>query len=188
MMVHDPDVSLPSPGSVQEVRSPDSSVLSRRCDSLMPVSLLFVAFDPRYHGGTRPRFRSPHRRVRSMRGARSLLTRPLQPGIIPMETSGSPKFPWSLLCPFAHAHATPAGQVSLTMARHPCCPRSFNDEGSDDSTVEAQLHGFRTRCLRFVVQVTHTPRKTRSRLLVRLYRTGLPPAKAPLKGFRLNFS
>ena len=71
--------------------------------------------------------------------------------------------------------------------KRPYCPRSFNDEGSDDSTIEAQLHGFQTCCLRFVVQVTHTPRKTRSRLLVRLYRTGFSPAKAPLKGFSLNF-
>ena len=39
------------------------------------------------------------------------------------------------------------------------------------------------RCLRLAVQVTHTPRKTRFRLLVRLCRTGLSPAKAPLKGF-----
>ena len=70
--------------------------------------------------------------------------------------------------------------------KHTCCPRSFNYEGSDDSTIEAQLHGFRTRCLRFVVQVTRTPRKTRYRLLVRLCRTGLPPEKAPLKGFILN--
>ncbi len=142
----------------------------------------------RYHGSTRPGFRSPRRRVRSMRRAWSLLTRRLRPGIMHVETSGPPKFSWSLICPFAHVHATPAGRVSLTVVKHPCCPRSFNDEGSDDSTIEAQLHGFRTRCLRLAVQVTHTPRKTHSRLLVRLCRTGLSPAKAPLKGFRLNFS
>jgi hypothetical protein len=71
---------------------------------------------------------------------------------------------------------------------HTCCPRSFNYEGSDDSTIEAQLHGFQTRYLRFVVQVARTPRKTRSRLLVRLCRTGFSPVEAPLKGFNLNFS
>ncbi len=38
------------------------------------------------------------------------------------------------------------------------------------------------------VQVTHALRKTRSRLPVKLCRTGLSPAKAPLKGFSLNFS
>lgn len=36
--------------------------------------------------------------------------------------------------------------------------------------------------------VTHAPRKTRSRLAVKLCRRGLSPAKAPLKGFSLNFS
>jgi hypothetical protein len=40
----------------------------------------------------------------------------------------------------------------------------------------------------FVVLVTHTPRKTRSRLLVKLCRTGFSPVEAPLKGFYLNFS
>ncbi|KKM91327.1 hypothetical protein LCGC14_1229680 [marine sediment metagenome] len=38
----------------------------------------------------------------------------LQPGILRMETSGAPKFPWNLVCPFAHVHATPAGRTSLT--------------------------------------------------------------------------
>ena len=44
MTIHDSDVSLPSPGSAQEVRSPGSLVLSRRCDSPLSVSLRFVAF------------------------------------------------------------------------------------------------------------------------------------------------
>ena len=72
--------------------------------------------------------------------------------------------------------------------KRPCCPRSFNYGGSDNSTIEAQLHGFRTRYLRFAVQVTHAPRKTRSRLLVKLCRTGISPVEAPTKGFILNFS
>jgi len=122
MTIHDSDVSLPSPGFAQEVRSPGSSVLSRRCDSLMPVSLHFVAFDPRYHGSPRPVFRSRRRRVRSLRRARSLLTRPLRPGIVRAETSGSPKFPGSLLCPFAHAHATPAGRAFPTTCKTPVLP------------------------------------------------------------------
>ena len=52
---------------------------------------------------------------------------------------------------------------------------------------EAQLDGFRTRCLRFAASITRTPRKTRSRLPVRLYRTGFSPAEDPMKGFCLNF-
>jgi len=122
MAVHDFNVPLPSPGSAQEVRSPGSSVQSGRCDSLMPISLHFVAFDPRYHGSTRPGFRSRRRHVRSMRRARSLLTRRLHPGIMHVETSGPPKFPWSLICPFAHVHATPAGQAFLTFCETPVLP------------------------------------------------------------------
>jgi len=122
MAVHDSDASLPSPGSAQEVRSPDSSVLSRRCDSLMSISLLFVAFDPRYHCSTRPWFRSRCRPVRSLHRAWSLVTRLLQPGISLMEKSGPPKFPGSLLCPFAHIHATPAGRAFLTISETTVLP------------------------------------------------------------------
>ena len=96
------------------MRSPDSSLLSRRCDSLTPVSRHFVAFDPRYHCSIRPGFCSRRHRMRLMRRAWSLLTRQLRPGIMRVETSGPPKFPWSLLCPFAHVHATPAGRAFLT--------------------------------------------------------------------------
>ncbi len=39
-----------------------------------------------------------------------------------------------------------------------------------------------------VQEVTHAPRKTRSRLLVKLCRTGISPVEAPSKGFILNFS
>ena len=39
-----------------------------------------------------------------------------------VETSGPPKFPWSLICPFAHAHATPAGRVFLTIHETPVLP------------------------------------------------------------------
>lgn len=188
MTIHDSDVSLPSPGSAQEMRSPGSSVLSRRCDSLMSVSLHFVVFDPRYHGSTGPRFRSRRRHVRSMRRAWSLLTRRLRPGIMHVETPGFRSFRGASFVRLPMFTRPRPDECFRPFAKRPCCPRSFNDEGSDDSTVEAQLHGFRTRCLRLAVQVTRTPRKTRSRPPVRLYRTGLSPAKAPLKGFRLNFS
>jgi len=40
----------------------------------------------------------------------------------------------------------------------------------------------------FVMLVTHTSRKTRSRLLVKLYLTGFSPVEVPMKGFTLNFS
>jgi hypothetical protein len=38
----------------------------------------------------------------------------------------------------------------------------------------------------FAGRVTPTPRKTRFRLLVRLYRTGLDTRKIPTKGFKLT--
>jgi len=122
MTIHDSDVPLPYTGSAQEVRSPGLSVLSGRCDSLTPISLHFVSFDPRYHGSTRPWFRSRCRRVRSLHQAWSLLTRQLHPGIMLMETSGPPKFPWNLYCPSAHVPATPAGRASLTIRETPVLP------------------------------------------------------------------
>jgi len=64
---------------------------------------------------TRPCVRSRCRRVRSLHRAWSLLTRPLRPGMMLVETSGSPKFPWSLHCSFAHVQATPAGRAFLTI-------------------------------------------------------------------------
>jgi len=57
-----------------------------------------------------------------MRRTWSLLTRRLLPGTMHVETSGSPKFPWNLLCPFAHAQATPAGRASLTIRETPVLP------------------------------------------------------------------
>jgi hypothetical protein len=71
---------------------------------------------------TRPCVRSRCQRVRSLHRAWSLLTRLLRPGIMLVETSGSPKFPWSLLCPFAHVQATPAGQAFLTICETPMLP------------------------------------------------------------------
>jgi hypothetical protein len=51
-------------------------------------------------------------------------------------------------------------------------PRSVHHEGSRIRTFEAPSHGFGTGCLRFAGRVTPTPRKTRFRLLARLFRTG----------------
>lgn len=55
----------------------------------------------RYHGSTRPSVRSRRRRARFLRRTWSLFTRLLRPGIVLVEAPGPPKFPWSLLCPFA---------------------------------------------------------------------------------------
>lgn len=66
-------------------------------------------------------------------------------------------------------------------------PRSDNDAGSRIVTFEAQSHGFSTRCLRFAAPVARTPRKTRFRLLAKLYRTGLVTRRVPAKGFNGSY-
>jgi len=102
MTIHDPDASLPSIGSAQVMRSPTSSVLSRHCDAWHPSR--FTSF-PSIRDtlcSTRPWFRSRCQRVRILHRAWSLLTRLLRSGIMRVETSGSPKFPWNLLYLFAH--------------------------------------------------------------------------------------
>jgi len=48
----------------------------------------------------------------------------------------------------------------------------------------AQSHGLDTSCLRFARWVTRTGRKTRFRLLAKLYRVGLATHRVPAKGFR----
>jgi len=50
---------------------------------------------------------------------------------------------------------------------------------------EAQSHGFGTGCLRFAGRVAPTPRKTRFRLLAKLFRTGLTTRRVPSKGFKV---
>ena len=56
--------------------------------------------------------------------------------------------------------------------------------GHDASTHAGFPLPLGTRCLRFAVAVHAAPRKTRFRLLARLYRMGLVTHKAPAKGFR----
>jgi hypothetical protein len=50
---------------------------------------------------------------------------------------------------------------------------------------EAQSHGFGTGYLRFAGRVAPTPRKTRFRLLAKLFRTGLVTRRVPSKGFKM---
>jgi len=64
-------------------------------------------------------------------------------------------------------------------------PRYVHGEGSRKAAFEAQSHGFGTGYLRFAGRVTPTPRKTRFRLLARLFRTGLITRRVPSKGFTM---
>jgi len=144
MTIHDPDALLSSTGSAQVVRSPASSVLSRRCDAWHPSR--FTSF-PSIRDtlcSTRPWFRSRCQRVHSMNRAWSLLTRLLRPGIMLMETSGSPKFPWSLICPFAHVPATPAGQTPLTLLWDVRAAPAHSTTRTP-TTVLSRLHGMASR-------------------------------------------
>jgi len=83
-------VPLSSTGSSPVARSPASSVLSGRYDSLPSVPPHFVAFVWWYHGSTRS-FRSRRHRVLRRTGL-ELVTRYLRPGGSSVETTGPPKF------------------------------------------------------------------------------------------------
>lgn len=180
MTVHDSDVSLPSTGSAQDARSPASSVLSRRCDSLTAVSLHFVSFDPRYHRRPRLAFRSRCRRGAWVHRAWSLVTRPLPPGSSTMEKSGPPKFPESLLCPFAHARATPAGQTSLTLNETSMLPPLIQRRRLQRSYYRGSV-AWLPNSLSTLRGVGY-PDPTQDSLPAagRACRSGLSPAKAPL--------
>jgi len=56
-------------------------------------------------------------------------------------------------------------------------PGNGNVQGFFNCTFEAQSHGLATDCLRFAVPVARQRRKTRLRLLAKLYRAGFGPAE-----------
>jgi hypothetical protein len=110
---------------------------------------------------------------------------PVPPAGIPsVETTGSPTFLGTpiVLLPCS---STPAGPTHQAISMRRRGPRYVHDEGSHETAFEAQSHGFGTGCLRFAVQVTHTPRKTRFRLPAKLFRTGLTTRRVPSKGFKM---
>ena len=80
---------------------------------------------------------------------------------------------------------TPAGPTHQALTVRRRGPRYVHGEGSHKVAFEAQSHGFGTGCLRFAGRVTPTPRKTRFRLLARLFRTGLVTRRVPMKGFTM---
>ena len=87
-----------------------------------------------------------------------------------------------MLLPCSPTPAGPAHQAN-TMRRRG--PRNVHGEGSCMAAFEAQSHGFGTGCLRFAGRVAPTPRKTRFRLLAKLFRTGLFTRRVPTKGFEV---
>ena len=113
-----------------------------------------------------------------------LVTRYLRPGNGSVEPTGSPTFLGNPDCAFALL-SDPGRTNASGPAMRRRGPRCVHDEGSRIRTFEAQSHGFGTGCLRFAGRVTPTPRKTRFRLLARLFRTGLVTRRVPSKGFTM---
>ena len=163
--------------------SPASTVLSGRYDFLPPVPPRFVSFAWRYHS---QRSRFARTRPSAAAGGSPGVGHPVSPaGTL---VSGNDRISYvpgePRLCscpalrprqdrrirPLRCAGAAPA--VSTTKA--PAL-----------RTFEAQSHGFGTGCLRFAGRVTPPPRKTRFRLLARLFRTGLVTRRVPSKGFTM---
>ena len=162
--------------------SPASTVLSGRYDFLPPVSPRFVSFAWRYHSSARV---SPARgRALPRTGLLELVTRYLQPGCWSVETTGSPTFLENPNCALALLF-DPGRTNASGHAMRRRGPRCVHDEGSRIRTFEAQSHGFGTGCLRFAGRVAPTPRKTRFRLLAKLFRAGLITRRVPSKGFTM---
>ena len=88
-----------------------------------------------------------------------------------------------VLLPCSPTAAGPA--ASGLFRRSGTAPAASTAKAPAAIAFEAQSHGFGTGCLRFAVQVTRTPRKTRFRLLARLFRTGLVTRRVPTKGFKV---
>ena len=66
-------------------------------------------------------------------------------------------------------------------------PATDNDEGSPRVLISGlNRTAFDLAVLRFAGVVTHPPRKTRFRLLVRLYRTGLVTRRVPSERFQAS--
>ena len=113
-----------------------------------------------------------------------LVTRYLRPDLVEWKRQDLPGS-WGTPC--ALALLSDPGRTGRirpygASARPPLCPRRRLPHSI---AFEAQSHGFGTRCLRFAGRVTPTPRKTRFRLLARLYRAGLVTRRVPSKGFKV---
>ena len=101
--------SLPSPRSGW-TRSRASTVLSRRYDILPPLPPHFVAFAWRYHT-VRLEVRS-HRPRTQRRWTGSVWVRPPQGRMMPVETTGSPKFLGNPDC--SYARFSDSGRTACT--------------------------------------------------------------------------
>ena len=151
-----------------------------RCSDFLPsVSPHFVSFAWRYHSAHVFR---PHAAER----CRGRVSWSWSPGIsrreLSVETAGSPTFLGNPNCALALLF-DPGGTTHQAMQCVGAAPAVSTTKAPAFRTFEAQSHGFGTGCLRFAGRVAPTPRKTRFRLLARLFRTGLITRRVPSKGF-----
>jgi hypothetical protein len=117
-------------------------------------------------------------------GLRELVTRYLQPGFCQWKRQDLLRS-WGTPIVLLPCSPTPVGPTHQAIMMRRRGPRTDHDEGSCIRPFGAQLHGFGTGCLRFAGRVAPTPRKTRFRLLARLFRTGFATRRVPLKGFKV---
>ena len=162
--------------------SPASSVLSERYDFLPPISPRFVAFAWRYHSQ-----RSCFARVRPSAVARGSLGvgHPVSPAGLCQWKRQDLLRSWGTPIVLLPCSPTPAGPTHQAIVMRQRGPRTDHDEGSCIRPFGAQSPGFGTGCLRFAGRVAPTPRKTRFRLLARLFRAGLVTRRVPSKGLEL---
>src|SRR5208337_5691514 len=101
-----------------------------------------------------------------------LVTRYLRPGSWSVETTGSPTFLGNPLCSCPALRPRQDRRIRPLRCAH-AAPAMSTAKAPTKIAFEAQSHGFGTGCLRFAGRVAPTPRKTRFRLLAKLFRTGL---------------
>jgi hypothetical protein len=137
-------------------------------------------------GGTIPSARvSPIRRPSAAAGGYPGVVHPVAPaGKRSVETTGSPTFLGNPLC------SCPALRPRQDRRIRPlrcvdAAPAMSTAKAPTRIAFEAQSHGFGTGYLRFAGRVAPTPRKTRFRLLAKLFRTGLVTRRVPSKGFKM---
>jgi hypothetical protein len=171
---------LPSPGSPR-YRFPCFQGTMERCDSLGPFHRASLSFAWRYHA-SRLSFRS----LRSRTPNRGPGVRHPVPttGMIRMEAiQGLPGF-WTTLMQLRPVLRPRPERTPLAVTVCRCCPRGVKNEGS----MRVVLSGLDSTALLLAVYASPSPlrcrrRKTRFRLLARLYRVGLATHRVVTKGF-----
>ncbi len=160
--------------------SPASTVLSKRYDFQPPILPHFVSFVWQYLGCTRcfaPRRTSAPSRPGVVRPA-------LHPGIYRGDMLVLPSS-WGISIVRLHMFQSDAGRTACTRPLR-CSSVALGISKAKAPTkglskLNSMAFGLAAGTVRsmvgFAVRITPTPRKTRFRLLVRLYRTGFPPAR-----------